>query len=381
MGRCLTAANAKDPIVLDMVDNLDTTSSIGVVKKEFEELEKKDSERNSKAEPRSFEVFDYTLDIKKAIQKLSPGYSLPVEERIAILKKFVEEHGHLPRKEDDCYYHLRYFDKCDPDNEEYRMLNEKYRKKIWMKGNKKDDKVLKRMDSLEQYYANPESITNPTCCVSQWICSLRKAFINPSSKYYKSDILLDFFKKHGIDPYKKNIFIEDRIKMAEDYCREHGYRPSRKDAPKIEDILRRLKKDNGDDPRVQKLLEYPIKRDYMRKISWIEEVEDFYRKNSRFPLEKSERSLYDKWLRLKKYHIDDPEVIKLAELCQRQLCQPIDENIARVEDFYKRHGRFPYALEERINYENWYRLRKFYPDNPRVQALIKLENKLKDNKE
>ena len=314
MGRCLTAANTNDPIVLDMVDNLDTTSSIGVIKKEFEALERKGFRRDDNKEPRSFEVFDYTLDIRQVMQRLKPGYSLPVEERIAILKKFVEEHGHLPRKKDDCYHHLIYFDVWCPDNEEYRKLNDKYRWKKLINGDKKEDGILKRMRLLEQYYSN-QWVPARAYLINRWKTDLKRAYADPKSKYYQSALLLEFFKKHGISSFKRYYSGEERIKLLEDYCAKYGYRPSRLDEYRLSRMLTDLKREKADDSRVQRLLEYPSKKDYMCRTLSIKEVKDFYEKNGRFPkTRKDGLSIYQRWKRLRGKMSNDPEVMALIKL-------------------------------------------------------------------
>lgn len=98
MGRCLTAANSAKPLVLDMVDNITTTTAIKDIADEFELLEKESSEHEGR-KPRRFEVLDYTLSVRELIDKLvvrQTKRTLTLKEHLDIVKEHCRIHGTLP---------------------------------------------------------------------------------------------------------------------------------------------------------------------------------------------------------------------------------------------------------------------------------------------
>ena len=71
MGRCLTAANTEKPVILDMVDNITTTSSIHGLQTDF--LDWQQIRNGAKVEyNRSFLVTDYRQSIRDVLEKLAP---------------------------------------------------------------------------------------------------------------------------------------------------------------------------------------------------------------------------------------------------------------------------------------------------------------------
>lgn len=102
MGRCLTAANTANPLILDMVDNITTTTIVDKISTEFNKIEAEKAEMEHR-KPRTFEVIDYTLGVKDLISKLVPeGWvSIPFEERLARVTAFCEKYGRVPGKRDD----------------------------------------------------------------------------------------------------------------------------------------------------------------------------------------------------------------------------------------------------------------------------------------
>lgn len=99
-GRCLTAANSDKPLVLDMVDNI-TTTSIEPIVDELKRLEGErkgySSSEDSEYEPVEFEIFDYTLNLRQIVEKLTYQY-LTLDERIERMTEFCKTHGRAPSK-------------------------------------------------------------------------------------------------------------------------------------------------------------------------------------------------------------------------------------------------------------------------------------------
>lgn len=125
MGRCLTAANAGKPLVLDMVDNITTTTAIKELQDEFDALEIPQAEHEGR-EPHRFEVQDYTLGVRELIGKLvQDTYTL--EERLQFVKAFADQHDRLPQaSEKDDYRHWAFLVKFHRDHPEVQALMQRF---------------------------------------------------------------------------------------------------------------------------------------------------------------------------------------------------------------------------------------------------------------
>lgn len=125
MGRCLTAANAEKPLVLDMVDNITTTTAIKELQDEFDALEIPQAEREGR-EPVRFEVRDYTLGVRDLIGKLvQDTYTL--EERLQLVKAFADQHDRLPQaSEKDDYRHWAFLVKYHRDHPQVQALMQRF---------------------------------------------------------------------------------------------------------------------------------------------------------------------------------------------------------------------------------------------------------------
>lgn len=125
MGRCLTAANAEKPLVLDMVDNITTTTAIKELQDEFDALEIPQAEHEDR-EPHRFEVQDYTLGVRELIDKLvQDTYTL--EERLQFVKAFANQHDRLPQViEKDDYRHWAFLVRFHRDHPEVQALMQRF---------------------------------------------------------------------------------------------------------------------------------------------------------------------------------------------------------------------------------------------------------------
>lgn len=125
MGRCLTAANTGKPLVLDMVDNITTTTAIKELQDEFDALEIPQAEHEDR-EPHRFEVQDYTLGVRELIGKLvQDTYTLG--ERLQMVKVFADQHDRLPQNsEKDDYRHWAFLVKYHRDHPEVQALMQRF---------------------------------------------------------------------------------------------------------------------------------------------------------------------------------------------------------------------------------------------------------------
>lgn len=124
MGRCLTAANTEKPLVLDMVDNITTTTAIKGLLEEFDAIEIPQAEREGR-EPRKFEVKDYTLGVRDLIEKLvQDTYTL--QERLQIINDFVDQHERLPKTSEPEYKHWAFLIKHARNHPQVQALMKRF---------------------------------------------------------------------------------------------------------------------------------------------------------------------------------------------------------------------------------------------------------------
>lgn len=126
MGRCLTAANTAKPLVLDMVDNITTTTAIRGLQDEFEILEHETADSEGR-EPRKFEVKDYALGVRDLIEKLvQDTYTL--EERLQIINAFVVQYKRLPKASEPEYKHWAFLIKYARNHPQVQALMKRFLK-------------------------------------------------------------------------------------------------------------------------------------------------------------------------------------------------------------------------------------------------------------
>lgn len=324
LGRCLTSANSNNPIVLDMVDNISTTS-VSLINEMFDEVKKEDEKREyqdreySKKNAHKFEVFDYTLNVKQMIEKLSPT-EIPLDARLEMATKFCNKYGRVPSKkiarECDDYMNwnaLRQFITRDS-----RVLD------LFVKFGSNSSRIVLRQrlinfmtehgrlpranvgDKYEHnlYYSflnNKKSFLEDPEIKSLYDKCL-EANKKISRKEYHYNVIINFCKKHGRLPspvrpeekktflsfnyirrtysneerfkdimskYKKTKSLDARIGIVSKYAEEHGYLPChRKDDSYT--TWRGLKSRHPDNPRVKELIaKYgeATKQEFIRTVS------------------------------------------------------------------------------------------------------------------
>lgn len=132
MGRCLTAANSENPLVLDMVDNITTTTAIKGVQDEFERLNRENKEGTG-CEPRHFEVVDYTLDVRQVVEKLAPlthkgKRVITFEDHLNVVREYCQKQGCLPvRGHCEAVASWAWLRKHYSDSKEVAELRDQYR--------------------------------------------------------------------------------------------------------------------------------------------------------------------------------------------------------------------------------------------------------------
>lgn len=301
MGRCLTAANTEKPLVLDMVDNITTTTAIKKIVDEFVFLENNIAEKEDR-EPRPFEVIDYTLGVKTLIDKLTEDITITVQERLQIVLDFVKANDRLPSyKETEIYRHWKVLRQRHYDLPEVQELFNKYR--------------TRRTDVEERY----------EICLNFFDEHHR-----PPSRHYKNEchmvnLWLSLKKYHSDDPrvkrlieieneYKANKLnrkIEKALKLVTYHCENFG-RPkgSQKDEySKAWNFLVRFALDNPEFITLQKK--------YNNHYHTTEESFDIIiaecEKTGYQPTRSTNKRVYCMWWHLKKTKPDHPKVKYIQE--------------------------------------------------------------------
>jgi hypothetical protein len=354
MGRCLTAANTEKPLVLDMVDNITTTTAIKGLLDEFEILEHETADSEGR-EPRKFEVIDYTLGVKDLMEKLVPESQerIPYEERIAMATAFCEKHGRVPGKRDDkqerrnwailitYYKNVREVQELigrfgRPTFEERLARTTEFCEKHGHTPGVNDDKEEARnwWNLLARNGKRPE------------VQALRNQYGKPMSKSY-----------------------EERLAQARAFCEKHGRVPKSRAKEEKEEYANWgvLLGAHRQQPEVQALIEQ-----YGRVVVSYEErlrrTTAFCERHNRLPNSKTEKEEYNNWKNLLATYKDRREVQALRDRYEKKQ-MTFEERIAMATTFCKKHGRVPAKTEDGKDKNNWHYLLVHYGDNPKVIKL------------
>lgn len=352
MGRCLTAANTGKPLVLDMVDNITTTTAIKDLQNEFDALEIPIANHEGR-EPRKFEVKDYTLGVKDLIEKLQPDTfrQIPFEERVVMATAFCEKHGRPPGKRDlrlerrNWLIITQYY----RDRPETKALIEKY-------GIVRPS-AEQKIQMLEDFVAKHDRKPNPKEVEMHrlWRNVICRHSDNPRVKVLR--------KKYG----KVDIItLEEKICLMQDFTAEHGRRPLRSEK-KQRRIWAEMLKDGKNDERVKCMRE-----EYGGKFKTREEnillMIKFTDEHGRAPLHDSEPVMYHVWSKIKEFVKDDSRVKLLREKYGRYGMSQEDK-IVMMQKFTAEHGRCPLYAEGDL-YNKWSTMIRYDKGDPRVKEMV-----------
>ena len=99
IGRCMNAGTDRSPLILDLVDNLASTSEVETLKGSYDALRKEAGAVNDTGRAvKEFTVTDYVKGIRDIIYGVNafrPSYTR--DENVALLRRFVEENGRWPK--------------------------------------------------------------------------------------------------------------------------------------------------------------------------------------------------------------------------------------------------------------------------------------------
>lgn len=350
MGRCLTAANTTKPLVLDMVDNITTTTAIRGIADEFDRLEKVQAEQEER-EPRRFEVIDYTLGVKDMIERLVPQdvCLYDAEQRLAIIVPWCDEHGRLPndRTEREVGKHWKWLAKHAPEHPEVQRLRSEYSKfasvEVQIKPiedfydrhhrypKRKFGKDEERMEAvwkrLRRRYAGHPAVKTLVGREQQRrrqeseaqleqllaVCRETKARgqrIGDLPEYkrllwhYADRPEVAALRNDCVEKIGERKTLDERLSEIQEICRRTGYLPRRSEGESLYVTWSHIKNEHADDERVKRILaEYPAyDTNAEKRKKHLEMLREFIESNQRLPLPAD--SCYLAWVKFRKKYRD-----------------------------------------------------------------------------
>ena len=300
MGRCLTSANTEKPLVLDMVDNITTTTAIKEIVDEFEFLENALAEKEER-EPRPFEVIDYTLGIKTLIDKLTEDIAITVQERLHIILDFVKTHDRLPTHKEPEYKHWKNLRQRHADMPEVQELSKKYR-------TRRTD-VEERLEICEsffdKYHRPPSQYKDDEKHIANLFASLKR-YHSDNPRVKRMIEIENDYKAN-----KLNRKIEKALKLVTYHCENFG-RPkySQKDEySRAWNFLVRFAIDNPDFIALQK----KYNNHYHTIDDAFDMIIDVCEKTGEQPRRLLNQREYHMWWHLQKTQPDHPKVKYIQE--------------------------------------------------------------------
>lgn len=377
LGRCLTAANSDKPIVLDMVDNITTTMSIKSIATEFEQLEFLRANKEGRT-PRSFEVFDYTLDVQQMIDKLVPGFK-SFEERVSLLEDYYKKHQCLPsgskylkgedRKMGIMWMYMKADESDNPIVQKYIQIEQEYWKQ------KKENKIR----DVENFIKTHKRYPRDTVAEEKYLSNAWHDFKASNPKH---PIVIELVKEYG--PKAKNRkHVQKVLSEVTAFCEEHGYMPRGTKEDYV--VYRRwieLLRTHSQEAEVQGLVtKYPKYSYAVEGVkNTIKAWKDYKKQNGYFP-GPHQVFIYNSWKRIQSKYGHLPEVQKFIQEIERERELEHEQAITRRANeylyFYKKTGHLINVGDKKAE-GRMYHLIKNHPENKAVQELIKVKQLLKE---
>ena len=357
MGRCLTVANTAKPLVLDMVDNITTTTAIGDILAEYDQLEKISAIEEGR-EPRPFEVIDYTLGIREVIEKLVPeAYS--IDERLRILNAFINQHGRLPKQSEYyAYQHWKYLTKYASDHPEVKSLIERFHRhkqsgkaeafrkfyeenqrypqrlnggeEVWLRmwwdsqcKRHPESELVKEYTEKERIRRETEMETKRQRCIEA-IEQQMKAGTKGVTRMPEFQWLSNHYPQHPVTLSVRKKYVKavgdrkslnDRLDEIEALCEKTGYLISYTDDPSLSMKWTHIKGRYPENERVKAIIaKYPQRdREDEKSKAVAEEVITFWNTTGRAPVV-ADGSIYNRWIGQIQRHSDHPAIRHAREL-------------------------------------------------------------------
>jgi superfamily II DNA or RNA helicase len=285
MGRCLTAANTAKPLVLDMVDNITTTTAIKGIADEFDALEIQQAEHEGR-EPRKFEVKDYTLGVRDLIEKLVQD-TYTIDERLQILNAYIEQYDRLPKSSEADYKHWAYLCKFARSHPHVQELIQRFRR-------------FMTIDDMRQHIRTfaEQNDRWPKRYIKSYTPSKEERSLSRYFDTYRDELLKDDDFRRLYEYYRdkdKPVF-EERFAIVKAFCRKydrfpHDYTMRKAEGDSMEEEKKALacwqwlRKNYADDERVI-ALQKEYNRNSLRDAEIVRRVElctAFIKENQRQP--------------------------------------------------------------------------------------------------
>lgn len=416
LGRALTAATTDEPLILDMVDNITTTTAIKDISDEFDKLELERSQRDGD-ERRQFEIHDYTLSVRQMIDRLVPEEfsHLTAEERLDIVEAYVQENGHLPRQDEyNVVRHWRWLTIYAYDHPRVQALIEKYGRayrlrlglekrieafaafydanrrlpirkngadeerleRCWLKLRKDHSdhpkvheymiKVKQDLEAVEQQRITDfakkvtevcEAGTKSLSRISEWRYLQAHHPTNP--------VTIELRRKYGHIIPNNKLSPEERVADIEKFCEKAGHQPRRRSDGLAYSRWRNLLKSYPDHPGVKAIIEkYPVQTTCMQNIG---KVRQFATEAGRLPLP-DDGKIYGTWNQLAKRHRDHPDVQALMKK-YNYAPDTVAQTCKDVMEYYHKHGHAPRSRDAYNLYQRWKHVRYHNPGREDVQLV------------
>lgn len=413
MGRCLTTANTEKPLVLDMVDNITTTTAIKGLLDEFDALELPQAEHEGR-EPRKFEVVDYTLGVRDLISKLVPQQVvMTAEERLALVKQFIADNGRQPiqGKDKEMFAHWRWLCMYAADNEEVKALRCKYgfipvtidealseleayhqRTGLFLSfPNQKENKEAERLSGIWQRLRRNHP-NHPV--VAAWLKRLEeqkaakftetmqkvRQMAERGEKFTKTNEYMCLYRNYADHPEfvafrkqycKQNVImtVDEHLDVLDAFCHRADRLPTHKTDGQAYNSYNYLQRHCAEHPRLKTIIEcyHNDNKLARRRAEDLKAIEQFYCENGYLPL--THTPLGQRWSRLKRSYPDDPDVQRIEQNCRyKQTRTAYVKQDVRI--YCEMNGELPTEEKNRQLYVQWRGLRLRHPNDPDVLDLI-----------
>lgn len=368
MGRCLTAANSSNPVVLDLVDNITTTTAIRDFADEFNRVESDNAEKEHR-QTRHFEVIDYTLDIRQVIDMLVPCHK-SLEEKLKKLEDYYALNHMTPsgsrrlkgeeRKMGIMWMSLKRDHADHPIVQKYIRIE----REAWR--NKKENNIKAVAAFMDENHRPPRA------SISEDEKRLETMWHHLKKHHPEHPTIQRLYNEYGPKALNKK-YVMSVLADAEAFSRKYGYQPRHKDDKELFRRWIELLRTHSEDEEVKAFLAKYPKHDYISQT--IRQWEDYKRDYGHYPSNKKV-ACYQAWCAYKRMYPDNPKVKEFSEkvkadreaIRERAINERADHQIA----FYQKNGRFPNARKENSEWHQLHFMIKKYPYNPKVKLLAEM---------
>lgn len=322
IGRCLLANMEKNPVILDMVDNIYNSKANWLIPESKNEDENPTSKKRRKTSitVSKFEVHDLLKDTKCLIEELTQDIIpnlmekyVPFEKRLARVYKFIEEKQRLPKN-----------DRKNLESGEYEeYLNWQNVMQKW--------KTDKRVESIVLKYG---ALNNPEIAKFKLITFIERAkrFPSKSRKVKNEKALAEYFYRNKEEMLTDNKIYElyQKYNTAKDY--EKGY-------------------------------------DYLYSI-----VENYCQKYNRLPTIRNDiesKRAANAYTYLKTHYASDEKLYNLrVQYSKNGIGTRGNRTVEIVKNFIETHGYLPYSsVKHTFANAAWNRL-KYYFTDPYIKSFV-----------